>query len=139
MTAEQIEELLTRTSLPWTRVVKDMWKIDDPNDTLPGIIVSLETNAKKCGRIAKFVVFICDVPQDAGPDFFKHFLRLNFRVDHGAFALESKSEMCFIDTLELEHLDANEFEATLNAMRRAPAMFKEKYDIDIYTMGKPQF
>jgi hypothetical protein len=139
MNAEQIEALMTRMNLPWSRVVKNMWNIDDRGDNLPGVTVSIEKGEKHGRDLVKFVTFICDVPHDAGPEFFLDFLRLNFRVDHGAFAMESKSEMFYLDTLELAGLDPNEFEAALTAMRNAPRMFQEKYDIDIYTMGRPQF
>ena len=139
MTAEQIEKLMNEMNLPWSVVVRNMWNIDDPDDSLPGVTVSIESSEKSGAEIVKFVTFICDVPHDAGPEFFLEFLRLNFRVDHGTFALESKSELCYIDTLELEGLDPGEFKATLSAMQRAPQIFQEKYDIDLYTMGKPQF
>ena len=39
------------------------------------------------------------------------FLKLNFKVEHGAFAMESSSEMTFIDTLELEKQAYEEQEA----------------------------
>jgi hypothetical protein len=139
MTAEHIEQLMTRMNLPWKQVVKNMWNIDDPDDNLPGVSVSIEPRRKPGRELVKFVTFICDVPHDAGPEFFMEFLRLNFRVDHGTFALESKSEMCYIDTLELANMDPNEFEATFRSMQNAARTFQDKFDIDFYTMGKPQF
>ena len=139
MTPEQIETLMTEMNLPWSSVVKNMWNIDDRGDNLPGVTVSIEPSEKDGEQLVKFVTFICDVPHDAGTDFYLEFLRLNFRVDHGTFALESKSELCYIDTLELANLDPNEFKATLAAMQNAPQLFQDKYDIDLYTMGRPQF
>lgn len=139
MLPEQIEDLMTRMSLPWSRIVKNMWAVEDPEGKYPRLVISVEKSVKKDSELLKFVVFICDVPADSPAEFFVEFMRHNFRVDHGTFAMESKSEMSFIDTLELRHTEPDEFEATLHAMRDAPRLFQEKYDIDVYTLGKPQF
>ena len=139
MTPERIEKMMTRMELPWKKVVKDMWSVDWPDDSLPGITLSIEPGETKDDKLLRFIVFVCDVPKGTGPEFFKEFLKLNFKVDHGAFAMESSSEMQFIDTLELENLDENEFEATMKTMIDAPKNFQEKYDINFFTLGKPQF
>lgn len=139
MDSQQLETLMTEMKLPWQRIVKDMWAVEDTDKGDPRIVITVEDSLKKNAKLLKFIVFICDVPNDAAPEFFKEFLKLNFRVDHGTFAMESLSEMSFIDTLEMEHLDREEFETTFAAMRNAPHMFKEKFDVDVYSMGKPQY
>ena len=139
MTSEQLENLMTQMKLPWQRVMKGMWYVDDPEGKAPRLSICVEPSSRKDAKLVKFIAFISDVPQDATADFFKDFLRLNFRVDHGTFAMETRSEMAFIDTLEMEHLDPNEFEATFLAMRNAAVLFKEHYDTDVYTIGKPRY
>lgn len=139
MLPEQIEELMTSLQLPWTRIIKNMWAVEDTEGKYPRMAISVEKSGRKDADILKFTTFICDVPADSPAEFFIEFLRHNFRVDHGTFAMESKSEMSFIDTLELQHTQPDEFEATFHSMRNAPHLFQEKYDIDVYTLGKPQY
>ena len=139
MTSQELESLMTQMQIPWSRIVKNMWSVEDPEGKYPRMVLTVEKSGKSGAELLKFITFICDVPQEVGPEFFVEFLRHNFRVDHGAFAMESKSEMSFVDTLEMENLDHNEFQATYLSMRDAPRMFMEKYDIDLFTMGKPQF
>jgi hypothetical protein len=139
MDTEKIEKLIAASGIKWKKIVKNIWGIDDPNDDLPGISIAVEPSERNGERLLKFIVFIADVPKDTGPDFYKEFLKLNFKVEHGAFAMETKTEMVFIDTLELENLDDNEFSATLRAAMEAPRTFQKRYDIEFFTMGKPQF
>ena len=139
MTPEQIEALIIKTGIKWEKIAKNIWDIDDPDDDIPGITFTIEPSEKYGEELLKFTVFVCDVPADAKPEFFKEFLRLNFKIEHGAFAMESKSEMAFFDTLELKNLDEDEFEATLRAMMAAPRIFQKRFDIEFYTLGKPQF
>lgn len=139
MTPEQIEKLIAQSGMKWKKIVRNIWDIDDPDDNLPGITVAMEPSERSGEELLKFIVFICDVPTDTKPEFYKEFLKLNLKVEHGAFAMETKSEMIFIDTLETKNLNENEFTATLRAVREAPGTFQKRYDIDFYTMGKPQF
>ena len=139
MNANQIESTLTAMGVKWEKIVKNMWAVADPEGKIPRITITVEHGDKKGVDLLKFIVFVCDVPVDTGSEFYKNFLKLNFRVEHGAFAMETLTEMSFIDALEFKTTDECEFEATLRAMMDAPKMFQEKYDIDFYTLGKPQF
>ncbi|WP_417785879.1 molecular chaperone Tir [Tenacibaculum sp.] len=48
---------------------------------------------------------------------FKSLLQKNRDIIHGAFVLDESGErVIFRDTLQLENIDANEFEATLNSL-----------------------
>lgn len=132
MTIDKVEALMTSLNLPWETVIPGMWTIRDERH--PQIVISIEKSDKKGTKLLKFLVFICDVPVGAEPKFFKEFLKLNFVVNHGTFAMESMNEMSFMDTLEMENLDENEFTATLEAMRRAPRLFEERHDIGSFTL-----
>ena len=133
MTPEQVENLMTGINIKWQKIIARMWAVQDETNKYPQIVLSIEKSEKKDARLLKFLVFICDVPVDVKPDFFKEFLKLNFIVEHGTFAMETLTEMSFMDTLEMKGLDPEEFSATLDAMRKAPRMFRERYDIDKYT------
>lgn len=133
MTPENIEALMTEMKLNWNRIIPKMWAVQDDTNEFPQVAVSIEKSEKKDSHLVKFIVFICDVPVNAKPSFFKEFLKLNFIVEHGTFAMESMNEMSFIDTLELENLDPNEFMSTISAMRNAPRLFRKRYNIDSYS------
>ena len=58
---------------------------------------------------------------------FKHLLQMNRSLVHGAFSLdESGNQVIFRDTLQLENLDFNEFEGTINALSLGLAEFSEE-------------
>lgn len=53
------------------------------------------------------------------PDSYKHLLQMNRSLIHGAFVLRSTEDasiVSFRDTLQLENLDRNELEESLNAL-----------------------
>ena len=58
---------------------------------------------------------------------YKRLLQMNRDLIHGSFVLDDEgSKVLFRDTLELENLDANELEATINALSLALAEFGEE-------------
>lgn len=55
--------------------------------------------------------------KNASEDMFKQLLIKNREIIHGAFALdETGTKVIFRDTLQLENLDLNELEGTLNSL-----------------------
>jgi len=53
----------------------------------------------------------------ASPDIYKDLLQKNRDIIHGAFVLDGTGKkVIFRDSLQLENLDRNEFEATLNSL-----------------------
>ena len=64
---------------------------------------------------------IMDVPEDAG-DFLKRLLQMNRTMVHGAFVLDEEgNRVLFRDTLQLENLDRNELEGSIQALELALA------------------
>jgi len=58
---------------------------------------------------------------------FKKLLMLNRSLVHGAFVLDSSGQwVIFRDTLELENLDYNEFEGSINALGLGLAEFSQE-------------
>ncbi|MCK5642694.1 MAG: YbjN domain-containing protein, partial [Gammaproteobacteria bacterium] len=58
---------------------------------------------------------IMKVPSKPG-DFFKRLLQMNRNLVHGAFVIDENAEVIlFRDTLQLENLDRNELEASIQA------------------------
>ncbi|MCG8337984.1 MAG: YbjN domain-containing protein [Proteobacteria bacterium] len=66
----------------------------------------------------------------------KHFLRLlqmNRTLIHGAFVVDEEGkQVIFRDTLQLENLDFNEFEGTINALSLGLA----EYSTELLTLNK---
>jgi hypothetical protein len=64
---------------------------------------------------------------DGSESNYKRLLQMNRDLIHGAFVLDEEgTKVLFRDTLELENLDANELEATINALSLALAEFGEE-------------
>jgi len=60
-------------------------------------------------------------------EIFKSLLKKNREIVHGAFALdESGTKVIFRDTLQLENLDLNELEATLNSLKLLLSEYSEE-------------
>ena len=64
---------------------------------------------------------IMEVPK-VPDDFYKRLLQMNRELVHGAFVLDDEAKYVFFrDTLQLENLDLNELEATIQALALALA------------------
>jgi len=69
---------------------------------------------------------IFDAPKGK-PEVFKRLLQLNGQVVHGAFVLDEDSDrIVFRDTLQLENLDLNEIEASINSISLMMAEFSNE-------------
>ncbi|MCP4442341.1 MAG: YbjN domain-containing protein [Aureispira sp.] len=69
---------------------------------------------------------IYEVKKD-NPDDYKRLLQMNRSLVHGAFVLNGDaSKVIFRDTLELENLDQNELEGSLNALAIALAEYMDE-------------
>lgn len=81
-----------------------------------------------------FEQYIFELKQD-DPQILKKLLQWNREVVHGAFALDdSGSKVLFRDTLQLENLDLNELESSIDALGLAMAEYSE----DIIKFAKNQ-
>lgn len=60
-------------------------------------------------------------------DVFESLLKMNRQIVHGAFALdETGSQVIFRDTLQLESLDINELEGSLNSLKLLLSEYSEQ-------------
>lgn len=70
---------------------------------------------------------ICEVAED-NPEHYKKLLQINRSLVHGAFVLDEEGKtVIFRDTLELENLDLEELEASVNAL--ALGLIENYFDI----------
>ena len=89
--------------------------IDDEDKGIKNLIIDCED------PILILEQAIMEVPKEA-EKFFKRLLQLNRTLVHGAFVLdETGKKVLFRDTLELENIDLNELEGSINALSLALA------------------
>lgn len=69
-----------------------------------------------------FEQYIFDLKDSTQKEVYKRLLQINRNLVHGAFVLDDSGEkVIFRDTLQLENLDLNEMEGTINALGMAMA------------------
>jgi hypothetical protein len=105
-TREAIEHYLIQLGIPYEMVAENIWIIRDSAD----IVVTFEP------PLVIFRAKLMDLPQKNREPFFQLLLELNAtQMIHGAYGIEDDN-VVIIDTLQVENLDYNEFQATLEAM-----------------------
>lgn len=73
--------------------------------------------------------------QDRAP-VYRRLLQINRELVHGAFALDDEGQLVlFRDTLQLQNLDLNELDATINALALALATYADEL-IDFAKSGQ---
>ena len=91
--------------------------IDDEEKGINNLIIDCEEPILVIEQI------IMEVPGKAN-DFFKRLLQINRTLVHGAFVLdEDGKNVIFRDTLQLENLDKNELEGSINSLSLALAEY----------------
>jgi hypothetical protein len=105
-TREDIEHYLIQLGHPHETIEDNMWVVRDE----ASIVISYEP------PLVIFRSKLMDVPQKNREAFFRLLLELNAsEMIHGAYGIED-NVVALIDTLQSEHLDFNEFQATLEAL-----------------------
>ena len=91
--------------------------IDDEEKGIKNLIIDCEDPVLVLEQV------IMDVPKNTD-GFFKRLLQMNRTLVHGAFVLDEEgTKVIFRDTLQLENLDKNELEASINALSIALAEY----------------
>jgi len=91
--------------------------IDDEDKGIKNLIIDCEDPVLVLEQV------IMDVPQNTD-GFFKRLLQMNRTLVHGAFVLDEEgTKVIFRDTLQLENLDKNELEGSINALSIALAEY----------------
>jgi hypothetical protein len=115
-TRDEIEHYLIRTEYPFESVDTHMWVIRDTTN----VVVTFEP------PLIIFRVKLMEIPRSNCEDFFKLLLELNAtEMIHGAYGIE-ENNVVLIDTLQSEHLDFNEFQASLDALLLASSQDYQK-------------
>ena len=115
-TREDIEHYIIQTDYPFESVESNMWVIHDTAK----VVVTYEP------PLVLFRMKLMDIPQKRQEAFFKLLLELNAsHMIHGAYGVE-ENIVVLIDTLQAEHLDFNEFQASLEALLLASTQDYQK-------------
>jgi hypothetical protein len=115
-TRDNIEHYLIQTEYPFESIETHMWIIRDTAN----IVVTYEP------PLVVFRIKLMEIPRSRREDFFKLLLELNAtNMIHGAYGVEGNN-VVLIDTLQSEHLDFNEFQASLDALLLASTQDYQK-------------
>jgi hypothetical protein len=115
-TRDNIEHYLIQTEYPFEMIETHMWIIRDTAN----IVVTYEP------PLVVFRIKLMEIPRARREDFFKLLLELNAtNMIHGAYGVEGDN-VVLIDTLQSEHLDFNEFQASLDALLLASTQDYQK-------------
>jgi hypothetical protein len=115
-TRDTIEYYLFQTEYPFESIEPHMWVIRDTAN----VVVTYEP------PLVVFRIKLMEIPKDRREEFYKLLLELNAtNMIHGAYGIEGNN-VVLIDTLQSEHLDFNEFQASLDALLLASAQDYQK-------------
>jgi hypothetical protein len=105
-TRENIEHYLIQLEYPFESIETHMWVIRNTAN----VVVTYEP------PLVVFRIKLMEIPKSRREEFFKFLLELNAaNMIHGAYGIEGEN-VVLIDTLQSEHLDFNEFQASLDAL-----------------------
>lgn len=111
---EEIESFLIQAGLPYEELGDGMWVTGRAEDT-ERIVVKYQPPVLVCR------VHVMDLPPEPREELFKTLLILNAsEMMHGAYGLEG-GKLVISDALQLENLDFNEFQATIDDITLAVA------------------
>jgi hypothetical protein len=115
-TREDIEHYIIQMDYPFESIESNMWVIHDTAN----IVVTYDL------PLVLFRMKLMDIPNERREAFFKLLLELNAsQMIHGAYGIEGEN-VVLIDTLQSEHLDFNEFQASLEALLLASTQDYQK-------------
>lgn len=115
-TLENIEHYLIQLEYPFESVEPHMWIIRNTAN----VVVTYEP------PLVVFRVKLMEIPKQKCEEFFKLLLELNAtNMIHGAYGIE-EDNVVLIDTLQSEHLDFSEFQASLDALLLASTQDYQK-------------
>jgi hypothetical protein len=111
---ERIERYLITLAINYEQVSDDVWIVNDTDKGLNQLIVFVDES------LVTIRTRVMEVPQDNRLELFEDLLRFNLDLVHGAYAIE-EDFVILMDTLELETMDLEEFQASMDALGLALA------------------
>jgi hypothetical protein len=117
VTQNDIEIYLDDSGFPFEKVDDDLWRVESPDNNVDNIIISY------ADPIILFRINLMKVPQNNREAFYERLLSMNANeIPHGAFGLEEET-VVLIDTLQLENLNRNELQASVDSLAFTVAQY----------------
>jgi hypothetical protein len=110
VTLNDIEIYLDDCGFPFEQVSEGVWRVESSDNNVSNIIMSYED------PILLLRVNLMKIPVANREAFYERLLRLNAtEIPHGAFGIENDI-VVLIDTLQVENLDRNELQASVDSL-----------------------
>jgi len=117
VTQNDVEIYLDDCGFPFEAVSEGIWRVESPDNKVENIIVSYEE------PILFMRVNLMPTPEKNREQFYERLLQLNAtEIPHGAFGLED-GNVVVIDTLQVENLDRNELQASVDSLAFTVAQY----------------
>ncbi len=116
----QIKDILLEMDL---RIVKEdekneMFIVENEEEGIKNLVIDCEPPL----LILEQLIMHLPSDREKRHELYKRLLQMNQTLVHGAFAIDDEEKNLFFrDTLQLENLDANELQASINALSLAMA------------------
>lgn len=110
VTLNDIEIYLDDCGFPFEQISEGVWKVESSENNVSNVILSYED------PILLLRVNLMKTPMSNREAFYERLLRLNAtEIPHGAFGIENDI-VVLIDTLQVENLDWNELQASVDSL-----------------------
>ena len=117
VTQNDIEIYLDDCGFPFEQIDEGIWRVESPDNNVEDIIVSY------VDPVLVFRINLMKVPQNNREAFYARLLQMNAtEISHGAFGIEDEV-VVLIDTLQAEHLDRNELQASVDSLAFTVAQY----------------
>lgn len=117
VTQNDIEIYLDDCGFPFEAVSEGIWRVESPDNKVENMIVSYED------PVLFMRVNLMPAPEKNREEFYQRLLQLNAtEIPHGAFGLEDEI-VVLIDTLQIENLDRNELQASIDSLAFTVAQY----------------
>jgi len=109
-TNSEIESFFDQLEIPYDTVGEGIWVLNIEEQGIDNLVVNHEP------PLILFRIKLMGMPRKNRDQFFRRLLELNATdLVHGAYALE-EDNVILIDSLQSEHLDINEIEASIESL-----------------------
>lgn len=117
VTQNDIEIYLDDSGYPFEKVDDSLWRVESPDNNVDNIILSYAE------PIIMFRINLMKVPANNREAFYERLLKMNAtEIPHGAFGIEDNN-VVMIDTLQLENLNRNELQASVDSLAFTVAQY----------------
>jgi hypothetical protein len=117
VTQNDVEIYLDDCGCPFEKVSEGMWRVESPENKVDNIIVSY------ADPVLVFRINLMKIPGQKREAFYARLLQLNAtEIPHGAFGIEGEL-VVLSDTLQLENLDRNELQASIDSLAFTVAQY----------------